>query len=194
MAVDEISTWGKVVRLLWQMCPSDILSLYLILRWLAEEAETDDIVQLLDDIETLNVMKEVAQNKVWRFGEPGFGDQIMAQAKTVLSRNSRQCSFADATTSHLGRALELVHTAPDRNMGMDGLISTFMQDLQPKRTTSSSVDARRVCANPPCSSVESGSIKFPKCSRCKKVAYCSVGCQKPHWKQHKLFCVSYTES
>lgn len=29
---------------------------------------------------------------------------------------------------------------------------------------------------------------FKKCSRCKKVYYCSKECQKRHWPTHKLSC------
>ncbi len=31
---------------------------------------------------------------------------------------------------------------------------------------------------------ENGQINFKKCSRCKAVHYCSVGCQKSDWKEH----------
>ena len=27
-----------------------------------------------------------------------------------------------------------------------------------------------------------------KCTACKEVFYCSKGCQKKHWKQHKFEC------
>jgi hypothetical protein len=32
------------------------------------------------------------------------------------------------------------------------------------------------------------SKKLSKCSRCKLVAYCSKGCQRKHWKLHKVEC------
>ena len=31
-------------------------------------------------------------------------------------------------------------------------------------------------------------LTLSRCSRCKKVTYCSVGCQKAHWKLHKKTC------
>jgi hypothetical protein len=31
-------------------------------------------------------------------------------------------------------------------------------------------------------------IVFKKCSQCKAVHYCSVGCQKQHWPKHKVEC------
>ena len=45
------------------------------------------------------------------------------------------------------------------------------------------------CANPGCNKFEVEVKGFAKCSRCKRVAYCSVKCQKAHWKSHKaLIC------
>jgi len=32
-------------------------------------------------------------------------------------------------------------------------------------------------------------ITLSRCGRCRQVAYCSVGCQKAHWKVHKKTCV-----
>ena len=34
--------------------------------------------------------------------------------------------------------------------------------------------------------------KLLRCGRCKKVYYCSVQCQKPHWKIHKKICKKET--
>jgi hypothetical protein len=31
-----------------------------------------------------------------------------------------------------------------------------------------------------------------KCSRCLRVSYCSVRCQRSHWKKHRLTCVDST--
>ncbi len=46
------------------------------------------------------------------------------------------------------------------------------------------------CANPRCDELEVKVKVFAKCSRCKKVAYCSRGCQADHWKlSHKKRCV-----
>lgn len=37
-----------------------------------------------------------------------------------------------------------------------------------------------------CAVCEKQSKKF--CSRCKKINYCSIECQRAHWKTHKLMC------
>lgn len=42
-----------------------------------------------------------------------------------------------------------------------------------------------VCAGPDCSR---GSTKT--CSRCRKVKYCCVECQRQHWSEHKKTCVA----
>uniref|UniRef100_A0A7S2XN94 phytol kinase n=1 Tax=Attheya septentrionalis TaxID=420275 RepID=A0A7S2XN94_9STRA len=45
------------------------------------------------------------------------------------------------------------------------------------------------CANPACNKFELDVKSFAKCSRCKKVAYCSRACQGDHWKlTHKQKC------
>ncbi len=31
-------------------------------------------------------------------------------------------------------------------------------------------------------------VKLKQCGRCRKVGYCSVECQKSHWKTHKKEC------
>jgi len=44
------------------------------------------------------------------------------------------------------------------------------------------------CANPSCNKVEEKVKEFCPCSACRTVAYCSIRCQKKHWKTHKSEC------
>ena len=46
--------------------------------------------------------------------------------------------------------------------------------------------AAEVCAY--CGKAEVDDIKLKKCTACLLVKYCSVDCQKNHWKQHKKAC------
>src|SRR6056300_1334825 len=47
-------------------------------------------------------------------------------------------------------------------------------------------EADKVCAN--CGKAEVDDVKLKNCTACKLVKYCSVECQKNHWKQHKKAC------
>jgi hypothetical protein len=31
-------------------------------------------------------------------------------------------------------------------------------------------------------------LTLSRCGKCRQIAYCSKGCQKAHWKVHKLVC------
>jgi len=47
-----------------------------------------------------------------------------------------------------------------------------------------------VCGLPSCTKVEEDGAKFKKCSQCYAISYCSLICQKEHWRiQHKRVCV-----
>jgi hypothetical protein len=43
-----------------------------------------------------------------------------------------------------------------------------------------------ICAY--CSEVEPCLNRYKKCSQCRLVKYCSVDCQRKHWKDHKISC------
>jgi hypothetical protein len=97
---------------------------------------------------------------------------IAAQAKTLLKRLEKGCSFEEATTIFAVRMMAglSMHTQPSR-----------------PNTTG---DARRVCDRTECFKVENDDTKFRKCARCRKVAYCCKECQVMHWSEHKSVCCS----
>ena len=39
-----------------------------------------------------------------------------------------------------------------------------------------------------CEVTSAAELTLQLCGRCKKMAYCSVGCQKAHWRVHKASC------
>jgi hypothetical protein len=45
------------------------------------------------------------------------------------------------------------------------------------------------CANLSCTNFETKCKEFARCSRCKRVSYCSTTCQRQHWKEHKKKCI-----
>ena len=188
---EEITLWRAGINLLWKMVPADVLGLYNILEWLAEESETSDLLVLLEDDETRCTLKAIAQSKYERlFGKEGFGGMIAASAKTVLARQSKECSYSQATTSRMGAAQARIHEGTEPWDSLENQIARMFVPVQPARrgnSALSSEDMRRVCDADSCTQVE-GLSKFKKCSRCMKVAYCSAVCQKRHWTNHKLVC------
>ncbi|KAJ3097467.1 hypothetical protein HK100_005348 [Physocladia obscura] len=50
----------------------------------------------------------------------------------------------------------------------------------------------RRCANSRCGKWEEGYKQFSKCSRCRRVSYCSKACQRKAWVLHKNWCLKYT--
>lgn len=57
----------------------------------------------------------------------------------------------------------------------------FFLDLQPKQEKIENVNRNRACFV--CQ--KNSSLR---CSKCKKIYYCSVECQKQDWHSHKLIC------
>ena len=53
----------------------------------------------------------------------------------------------------------------------------------PDETKQSEIRSCENCGNP-----QRFNEKYKKCSRCKKVYYCSNDCHKKHWKIHKYEC------
>jgi len=45
------------------------------------------------------------------------------------------------------------------------------------------------CGCPSCDETERQVKEYKKCSRCRQIAYCSVNCQRNHWKEHKKDCL-----
>lgn len=46
---------------------------------------------------------------------------------------------------------------------------------------------RNICTK--CKKTEDSELDYKRCSRCKKVYYCSIECQKKDWKEHKPNCI-----
>lgn len=63
-------------------------------------------------------------------------------------------------------------------------MDTVRDNILHSRSTSNSSSSVEECAQ--CAAP--GKPSLQACSVCKKVKYCSGGCQKRHWKIHKLYC------
>ena len=59
-----------------------------------------------------------------------------------------------------------------------------------------SVKKTGLCYNPNCSLPDNGRVKRSKllcCTRCRVANYCSVECQKGHWKEHRVECEAFVK-
>lgn len=72
------------------------------------------------------------------------------------------------------------NTAASIKEKMDAVRDSILGSRSASKS-SSSIEECAQCAAP-------GTPGLQACSVCKKVKYCSRGCQKSHWKIHKLYC------
>jgi len=68
-----------------------------------------------------------------------------------------------------------------RDVSLDGSTARVLQKLPP---VSVSTEVCAFCEESP----QRAALTLSRCGRCKQVTYCSAGCQKAHWPQHKKTC------
>ena len=66
-------------------------------------------------------------------------------------------------------------------------ISNEDQSQQQQQEGASSSGTSQVCGNPSCSG-SGARVELKRCSGCSAVWYCSIQCQRNHWKEHKARC------
>ena len=91
--------------------------------------------------------------------------------------------------THALRARDDSTTRAEHAAALDKLAKLQLNDYQ----AISAEETLTRCANGACGALQqqtSGKAAFKRCSRCRQVAYCSVECQRAHWKGgHKAACV-----
>jgi hypothetical protein len=191
LAAAEFDLFLKALRLTWKILPDYSIGLHMLLDWLAETMDTEDIACL--DQETIAVLKSITSA---RCSNSLMEMTLSSAAKTILARHSRKASFAQATTVGIVRTFAKIDETKSHIFDDDyeekkaaNLIAAInLEAVQPKRKQAVFGDCRRICDHALCTNVESGEKKFPKCGACGMVAYCSKSCQKEHWKMHKGDC------
>lgn len=110
-----------------------------------------------------------------------------ASASASASAVHQAAGTSSAAAAVDQAALTISHViAPER----DGTRASAAALAAPLAASSAS----RACANPTCRLPSGASVgdskRLKQCSRCEKVRYCSVDCQKAHWRAgHKQACV-----
>jgi len=115
-------------------------------------------------------------------------NKTVSNAWTVVSALFSQCGrhaiFPPQEETELcQKALRmhlLIHGRNNRSALLDDTLINVLQKLVPIR----SVEICALCEESP----HFAALTLYRCGKCKKVAYCSSGCQKVHWKVHKMYC------
>ena len=186
--IDEHKAFSSALRLAWKILPDWWSGIDGLLTYMAEDM-CDEDVQRLDE-QTLAVIKAIANKRTWVCNQV-VGDLLVGNSKSLLARRDRSCSFGMATTHGMARALEASVYQPGQTVeeSLGSMFRSMAMPAQPPRPGADSIsDLRRTCDVPGCFKVEVGARKFGKCSRCRKVAYCSKECQEVHWPTHKSEC------
>ena len=71
----------------------------------------------------------------------------------------------------------------------DEIRSAVQKTDKPNKIGMLTFSLKKYCGN--CSKIPDESMKFAICSRCRMISYCSIECQKDHWKsKHKVECAT----
>ena len=71
--------------------------------------------------------------------------------------------------------------------GRSGIRSGDQVQQQQQQEGASSSGISQVCGNPSCRRSGTG-VELKRCSGCSAVCYCSIPCQRKHWKEHQAHC------
>jgi len=175
--INEFQTFCTALRIGWKLWPDWWTGLQMMLDYLSEDTQTEDLEGL--DFQTLAVLKEIAKCENWPNNQRCGPRMTAPQAKCILIRFERKCSFSGATGNP--------------SFGQIGVLG-FMSFVNPMSTSMNSLKqivSFRICDGITCFKVETQTVKFKMCGRCKKMFYCSTDCQKSSWKGgHKKECHS----
>ena len=103
-------------------------------------------------------------------------------AFTELGMMSMACKFS-VSVDLLQAALRMTLVTQGRHMRKGPLEQELALVLEEHNHTADCQECF-FCGESPLRAV----LTLNRCGRCRKVAYCSVGCQKAHWKVHKKKC------
>jgi hypothetical protein len=110
----------------------------------------------------------------------------VSNAASLVLDQRALCKLA---TQRAIRLLKLVGGREQHSSGLDArLLRTLEHEPVPQEVVDMAVCA--FCEESP----QRAALTLSKCVRCKKVVYCSKGCQKAHWKLHKMYCKDTTST
>ena len=100
--------------------------------------------------------------------------------KATLTLSEEKALLQKALRMHL-----ILNGRENRRASEDNALAKVLSQLPaPQQQQPQNMDICAFCEESPLRAA----MKRSRCGKCKQVVYCSVGCQKAHWKVHKKTC------
>ncbi|KAI8804990.1 hypothetical protein BJ742DRAFT_681543 [Cladochytrium replicatum] len=120
-------------------------------------------------------------------------DDMLLAIKLVAYLSKYPAIRAELHSGHSHNVFELVEvfTATSNLVEVRRWAIICMRNAFKRDSASNSGTSLRRCGNLKCGKWEEVPRQYSKCSRCRRVTYCSKTCQRSSWPLHKNWCLKY---